>query len=49
MSVEEYKKQIVSLVEEMEKEHGLDISSIEIRPNFFSENGFKIYRVYINT
>lgn len=49
MSVEEYKKQIVSLVEAMEKEHGMDIQEIEIRPNFFSEDGCKIYMVYINT
>ena len=49
MTIEEYKKQLISVVQNMEREHGCDINSVSISANLFSESsGLKVFRVEID-
>lgn len=48
MTIEEYKKQLTSIVEEMEEEHGCDITRLVITVGIRSEfNGVKTFKVNI--
>ena len=49
MTIEEYKKKLIDIVEEMEKEHGMDVTSVLIEACIQSINpGYKWFEVKIN-
>lgn len=49
MTIEEYKKKLIDIVEEMEKEHGMDVTSVQIEISIKSiTHGYKCFEVKIN-
>ena len=48
MTIDEYKKKLISVVEEMEKEHGFDVESVLIQVHSFSsDRSIKNFNVII--
>ena len=48
MTIDEYKQKLISVVENMEREHGCEVSSVTIEANIYSEtSGLKLYNVNI--
>ena len=49
-SIEEYKKEIASLLEQMEKEHGCNISHVDVEvESIFDHTGYASSKKYIVT
>ena len=48
MTIDEYKKKLISVVENMAREHGCEVNWVHIGSTIRSENGMKIFRVEIN-
>lgn len=49
MTIEEYKKKLIDIVEEMDKEHGMDVTSVLIEMSIKTiTTGYKLFEVKIN-